>query len=74
MNGELITINGNQLETRYDELLGQSWIDVTSDNDEGTISRQQCSRIVRNEELRYYTLEECTQKWEYPLYPIIESN
>ncbi|MEC1718690.1 hypothetical protein [Schinkia azotoformans] len=73
-NGKSITINGNQLETRYDKLSGQSWIDVTSDNDEGTIPRQQCSRIVRNEELRHYMLEECTHKWEYPLYPIIESN
>lgn len=60
-NGESITISGNQLETRYDELSGQSWIDVTSNN-EGTIPRQQCSRIVRNEELRYYMLEECTHK------------
>jgi RNase P/RNase MRP subunit p29 len=73
IDGETITINGNRLVTRYDELSGQSWIDVTSDNDEGAIPRQQCSRIVRNEERRYYMLEECTHKWEYPLYPIIEN-
>ncbi|WP_075980129.1 hypothetical protein [Bacillus massilinigeriensis] len=73
IDGETITINGNRLVTRYDELSGQSWIDVTSDNDEGAIPRQQCSRIVRNDERRYYMLEECTHKWEYPLYPIIEN-
>ena len=73
INGEKITINGNDLETRYDKLSGQNWIDVTSDNEEGAIPRQQCSRIVRNEERGYYLLEECTHKWEYLLYPIIES-
>ncbi len=69
-SGQTITVNGNRLEIRYDEASGQSWIDVSSDEEEGAIPRQQCSRVVPNEELRYYMLEECTHQWEYPLYPM----
>ncbi|MEK4029240.1 MULTISPECIES: hypothetical protein [Bacillaceae] len=68
-NGRTLTVNGNQLEIRYDEMSGQSWIEVTSD---GVIPRQQCSRIVPNEESQFYMLEECTHRWEYPLYPMTE--
>ncbi|MCM3571348.1 hypothetical protein [Neobacillus mesonae] len=72
-DGQIITVNGNRLEIRYDKTSGQSWIDVTNDNEEGAIPRQQCSRIVPNEERGYYMLEECTHRWEYPLYPITEN-
>ncbi|MBS4190395.1 hypothetical protein KHA94_09305 [Bacillus sp. FJAT-49705] len=72
-SGQTITVNGNQLEIRYDELSGQSWIEVSSDNDKGAIPRQQCSRIAPNEELGYYMLEECTHQWEYILYSMTES-
>lgn len=69
-DGQSIMINGNVLTIRFDEPTGQSWIDVTSDHDEGAIPRQQCSRIIRNEEQGYYMLEECTHKWEYLLSPL----
>ncbi|WP_210611188.1 hypothetical protein [Priestia flexa] len=71
-DGETITINGNDFITRYDKKAGQRWIDVVSDGDEGLIPRQQCSRIVRNEERGYYMLEECTHQWEYELYPLTD--
>lgn len=73
VNGETIIINGNRLTVSYDEPSGQSWIEVTGENGEGAIPRQQCSRIVPNTEMNYYMLEECTHQWEYPLYPITES-
>lgn len=57
---------------RYDEATGQSWIEINNENDKGAIPRQQCSRIVLNEERGYYMLEECTHQWEYPLYPMAE--
>jgi hypothetical protein len=69
-DGETITVNGYQLVVRYDEPSGQSWIDVSSDNSEGAIPNQQCTRIVPNEERGYFMLEECTHRWEYELYPI----
>ncbi|MBM7603053.1 hypothetical protein JOC75_001023 [Metabacillus crassostreae] len=72
-DGEVITINGNSFSTRYDESSGQSWIEIGNENDKGAIPRQQCSRIVPNEERGYYMLEECTHKWEYPLYPMAGS-
>ncbi len=72
-NGQTITVNGNRLEIRYDKASDQSWIDVSNDNEEGAIPRQQCSRIVLNEDRGYYMLEECTHQWEYPLYPMTES-
>ncbi|NRD78485.1 hypothetical protein HPT25_14050 [Bacillus sp. BRMEA1] len=73
-DGQTLTVNGNRLEVRYDKASGQSWIDVINDNDEGAIPRQQCSRIVSNEESGYYMLEECTHQWEYPLYPMADNN
>lgn len=69
-NGYSITINGNHLETRFDESSGDHWIDVSSDYEEGAIPTQQCSRIIRNEERGYFILEECTHQWEYLLYPM----
>ncbi len=69
-NGHIIVVNGNRLTTRYDEATGESWIDVTSEEDKGPIPRQQCNRIVPNEERGYYMLEECTHQWEYPLFPL----
>ncbi|MDU1847494.1 MAG: hypothetical protein E6778_18355 [Niallia nealsonii] len=69
-DGQAIEINGNRLEVRYDKLANESWIDVMNDNELGAIPRQQCSRIVRNEESGYYMLEECTHRWEYQLYPL----
>ena len=72
-NGQTIMVNGNQLTIYYDEASDQSWIEINSEYDEGAIPTQQCSRIVPNEELGYYMLEECTHRWEYPLYPMTES-
>jgi hypothetical protein len=69
-NGYTIDVNGNQLVTRYDEAADESWIEVTSEGDTGPIPRQQCSRIVPDEERGYYMLEECTHRWEYPLFPL----
>lgn len=69
-DGQAIEINGNRLAVRYNKLANDSWIDVMNDNNLGVIPRQQCSRIVRNEESDYYMLEECTHKWEYRLYPL----
>ncbi|SDD24925.1 hypothetical protein SAMN05421663_10875 [Terribacillus halophilus] len=69
-DGDEISINGNIFVTRYDTLSGQYWIEVQNPNDQAPIPRQQCSRIVRNEERQYYMLEECTHKWKYELYPI----
>lgn len=69
-NGYTINVNGNQLVTRYDEAADESWIEVTSEDDKGPIPRQQCSRIVLDEERGYYMLEECTHRWEYPLFPL----
>lgn len=69
-NGDEISINGNTFVTHYDDLSGQYWIEVQNPGDQAPIPRQQCSRIVRNEERQYYMLEECTHKWEYELYPI----
>ncbi|MFP7478868.1 hypothetical protein [Terribacillus saccharophilus] len=69
-DGDEISINGNTLVTRYDDLSGQYWIEVQNPDDQAPIPRQQCTRIVRNEERNYYMLEECTHKWEYELYPI----
>ena len=69
-NGHTILVNGNQLVTRYDEGADESWIEVTSEGDKGPIPRQQCSRIVPDEERGYYLLEECTHRWEYPLFPL----
>lgn len=69
-NGKSIDVNGNQLITRYDEEADESWIDVISEGDKGPIPRQQCSRIIPNEERGYYMLEECTHRWEYPLFPL----
>ncbi|MGM0751592.1 MAG: hypothetical protein ACQET6_06635 [Bacillota bacterium] len=69
-SGETININGNQLVAHYDEATDQPWIEITADNDEGAIPRQQCTRIVRDEERGYYMLEECTHRWEYRLYPL----
>lgn len=71
-NGQTITINGNLLTIRYDEASNQEWIDIADENGEGAIPTQQCSRIVPNEERGYYMLEECTHRWEYPLYPMNE--
>ncbi|MFP7495271.1 hypothetical protein SFC66_15950 [Terribacillus saccharophilus] len=69
-DGDEISINGNTLVTHYDDLSGQYWIEVQNPDDQAPIPRQQCTRIVRNEERQYYMLEECTHKWEYELYPI----
>jgi hypothetical protein len=69
-NGYTIHVNGNQLVTRYDESADESWIEVTSEGDKGPIPQQQCTRIVPNEERGYYMLEECTHRWEYPLFPL----
>ncbi len=69
-DSETITVNGYQLVVRYDEPSGQSWIDVSSDDSEGVIPNQQCTRIVPNEERGYFMLEECTHRWEYELYPL----
>ncbi|MEM5597678.1 hypothetical protein AAHB53_17745 [Niallia circulans] len=69
-DGQAIEINGNRLEVRYDKSANESWIEVENDKESGTIPRQQCSRIVRNEENGYYMLEECTHRWEYRLYPL----
>ncbi|CAM3880239.1 hypothetical protein [Mesobacillus thioparans] len=69
-NGHTIMVNGNRLTSRYDEATGESWIDVTSEGDKGPIPRQQCTRIVPNQERGYYMLEECTHQWEYPLFPL----
>lgn len=69
-DGDEISINGNTFVTRYDTLSDQYWIEVQNPDDQAPIPRQQCTRIVRNEERQYYMLEECTHKWEYELYPI----
>ncbi|RSD28458.1 hypothetical protein [Mesobacillus subterraneus] len=69
-NGYTIEVNGTQLTSRFDETADESWIDVISEGDSGSIPRQQCSRIVANEEHGYYLLEECTHRWEYPLFPL----
>ncbi|MBT2680481.1 hypothetical protein J7E38_15830 [Bacillus sp. ISL-35] len=69
-NGHTIVVNGTRLTSRYDEATGESWIDVTSEGETGPIPRQQCTRIVPNEERGYYMLEECTHQWEYPLLPL----
>ena len=69
-DGQAIEINGNRLEVRYDKSANESWIEVENDKESGAIPRQQCSRIVRNEENGYYMLEECTHRWEYRLYPL----
>ncbi|WP_226659134.1 DUF4386 domain-containing protein [Pseudalkalibacillus hwajinpoensis] len=71
-DGHTITVNGYKLIVRYDESSDQSWIDVSSDDSEGLIPNQQCSRIVPNVEQGYYMLEECTHRWEYKLYPLEE--
>lgn len=71
-SGESITINGNQLTIRYDELSGESWIGITSNYEENAIPSPQCSRIIADEKRGYYILEECTHQWEYLLYPITE--
>ncbi|MCR2823325.1 hypothetical protein [Lederbergia panacisoli] len=70
MDGETIIINGNRLEIRYDKESDQSWIEVIDVNDEAAIPIQQCSRVVANEKQGYYMLEECTNQWEYALYPM----
>ncbi|WP_052504537.1 hypothetical protein [Rossellomorea aquimaris] len=72
-SGDTINVNGNRLVAHYDEATDQPWIEITADNDEGAIPRQQCTRIVRDEERGYYLLEECTHRWEYPLYPLNDS-
>lgn len=69
-NGHTIVVNGTKLTSRYDEATDESWIDVISEGDKGPIPRQQCTRIVSNEERGYYMLEECTHQWEYPLFPL----
>jgi hypothetical protein len=71
-SGETINVNGNQLVAHYDEATDQPWIEVTANNDKGAIPRQQCTRIVQDEEMGYYMLEECTHRWEYRLYPLKE--
>lgn len=53
-DGQAIEINGNRLAVCYNKLANDSWIDVMNDNNLGVIPRQQCSRIVRNEESDYY--------------------
>jgi len=72
VSGEILLLHGNRLETRFDEALGQDWIEVISEYEEGAIPTQQCARIVRSEELGYYLLEECTHQWEYLLHPLEE--
>lgn len=67
-DGHTIFVNGNRLVTRYDEAADESWIEVTSEGEQGPIPRQQCTRIVPDEERGYYMLEECTHRWEYPLF------
>ncbi|GAK09132.1 hypothetical protein [Geomicrobium sp. JCM 19038] len=69
VSGQTITIHGNQLETRYDEASGQSWIEVFDNAGEGAIPTQQCSRIEEDELQGHYMLVECTHQWEYPLQP-----
>ena len=69
-NGYTIHVNGNQLVIRYDEAADESWIEVTSEGDRGPIPQQQCSRIEPDEERGYYMLQECTHRWEYPLFPL----
>src|SRR5699024_4670319 len=69
-NGQTIKVNGLQLTIRYDVQTDQEWIDVTNPDGAASIPTQQCSRISPNNEQRYYMLEECTHKWEYPLYPM----
>lgn len=69
-DGQAIEINGNRLVVRFDKSANESWIEVENDKESGAIPRQQCSRIVRNEENGYYMLEECTHRWEYRLYPL----
>jgi hypothetical protein len=70
-NGHTINVNGNQLVTRYDEEADESWIEVISESDKAAIPRQQCSRIVPDKESGYYMLQECTHRWEYPLFPLV---
>lgn len=72
-DGHTIYVNGNRLVTRYDEAADESWIEVTSEGEQGSIPRQQCTRIVPDEERGYYMLEECTHRWEYPLFPLESS-
>lgn len=69
-NGYTIHVNGNQLVIRYDEAADESWIEVTSEGDREPIPQQQCSRIEPDEERGYYMLQECTHRWEYPLFPL----
>lgn len=69
-DGHTIFVNGNRLVTRYDETADESWIEVTNEGEQGPVPRQQCSRIVPDEERGYYMLEECTHRWEYPLFPL----
>lgn len=72
-DGHTIFVNGNRLVTRYDEAADESWIEVTSEGEQAPIPRQQCSRIVPDEERGYYMMEECTHRWEYPLFPLESS-
>src|SRR5699024_11209507 len=69
-NGQTINVNGLQLTIRYDAKTDQEWIDVTNPDGTASIPTQQCTRISPNHEQGYYMLEECTHKWEYPLYPM----
>ena len=39
-NGQIIIVNGNRLEIRYDKASDQSWINVSNDNEEGAIPDQ----------------------------------
>ncbi|PKR84193.1 hypothetical protein [Heyndrickxia camelliae] len=69
-NGKILTVNGNRLIIRYDKASGQIWIDVTNENGEGVILRQQSSHIEMNEVSGYYMLVECTHQWQYSLFPL----
>lgn len=71
-HGASITINGNMLTLYYDEEFNQEWIEITNEKEEGAIPRQQCTRIIPDQEIGYYVLEECTHQWQYHLYPMRE--
>jgi hypothetical protein len=54
-NGQTITVNGNRLEIRYDKASGQSWIDVSNDNDERANTVRQGDSILHLVYLQYRT-------------------
>ncbi|PAQ13558.1 hypothetical protein CD798_14185 [Bacillaceae bacterium SAOS 7] len=67
------------LKSRYDNQAKVGWIEVTPNLSDFTPfeksrvptieNAQQCSRIIRDEELGYYMLNECHDAWSYELFP-----